>query len=371
MRRPPKYTHGFIDRHGKARWYFRREGQKGMALAGLPWSPEFMAAYEDAMNGETNQKPEIGAGRTKPGTFDALIVRFYSSTIFKSWSAETQRTRRNTLERFRADTMPGASLNNGRCRVAHLLPKHVDAMMAKKSATPFAARNFRKTLRTLMRFAITEQMRKDDPTDGVKMPKAKTDGYRSWEEDHIAAFEARHAIGTRARLAFALLLYTAQRRGDVLRMGWQHVRGDLLQVRQNKTAATLQIPLHPELRAILDATPRSNFTFLMTEFGKPFSAAGFGNLFRDWCEQAALPRGYSAHGLRKAACRRLAEAGCTEKQIGAISGHASPNELAKYTKAANQVLLARAAMDRTYPITEAGTEIGKPGDRVANSEKLS
>jgi hypothetical protein len=114
--RPPKYTHGFIDRHGRARWYFRREGKKGVALSGLPWSPEFMAGYEDAMRGDTNPKPEIGAGRTKPGTFDALIVRFYSSTIFKSWSAETQRTRRNTLERFRADTMPGASLNNGRCR---------------------------------------------------------------------------------------------------------------------------------------------------------------------------------------------------------------------------------------------------------------
>src|SRR6478735_6791342 len=98
MRRPPKYTRGFIDRHGKPRWYFRREGRKQLALPGLPWSPEFMAAYEDAMNGATNLPAEIGAPRTAPGTFDALIVRFYNSTMFQKtggWSAETQRTRRN------------------------------------------------------------------------------------------------------------------------------------------------------------------------------------------------------------------------------------------------------------------------------------
>lgn len=369
MRRPPKYTRGFIDRHGKARWYFRREGRGQVPLPGLPWSPEFMAAYEDAMNGETLPRAEIGADRTKPGTFDALIVRFYSSGTFRDWSTETQRTRRNVIERFRAATAPGAKVNNGRCRVAHLMPKHIEAMMAEKAATPFAARNFRKTLRALMRFAITEQMRKDDPTDGVKMPKAKTDGYKSWGEDHIAAFEARHSVGSRARLALALLLYTAQRRGDVLRMGWQHVHGDLLDVRQNKTGATLKIPMHPELRSILDATPRTNFTFLMTAAGKPFSAAGFGNLFHEWCIEAGLPEGYSAHGLRKAACRRLAEAGCTEKQIGAISGHVSPVELAKYTKAANQVLLARDAMALTYPANKRGSQIGKPDNRFAKTEE--
>lgn len=358
--RPPKYTHGFIDRHGGSRWYFRREGHSGVSLPGLPWSPEFMAAYEYAMNGETNPRPEIGASRTKPGTFDALIVRFYGSTHFDSWSAETQRTRRNILERFRADTMAGARVNNGQCRVAHLLPKHVDAMIAAKVKTPAAARNFRKTLRALMQFAVSEGMRKDDPTQGTKAPKIKGDGYATWSEDHIAAFEARHAIGTRARLAMGLLLYTAQRRGDVVRMGRQHLRGDLIHVRQNKTGAVLQVPIHRNLRAIIDATPTDNLTFLMTEFGKPFKPAGFGNLFREWCNQAGLPRGYSGHGLRKAACRRLAEAGCSEKQIAAISGHASLSEVQRYTKAANQELLARAAMAKTYPESEPRTKIGKP-----------
>jgi integrase len=309
-----------------------------------------MSAYEEAMSGETNPPAEIGVGRTAPGTFDALIVRFYSSTVFASWSPATQRARRNILERFRAATMPGARLNNGRCRVAHLQAKHVDQMIAAKAATPSAAAALRKVLRVLMRFAVSERLRRDDPTEGVGMlPRSsKRPGHATWGEDHIAAFEAHHAVGSRPRLALALLLYTAQRRGDVVRMGRQHLKGAAIKVRQEKTGAELEIPLHPELRAIINATPRGNLTFLMTEFGKPFTAAGFGNIFREWCNDAGIPAGYTAHGLRKAACRRLAEAGCSAKQIQAISGHVTLSEVQRYTVAADQKSLAQSAMRQTY-----------------------
>ena len=158
-----------------------------------------------------------------------------------------------------------------------------------------------------MRYAIAQGIRKDDPSVEQRGPKIKTDGHKTWGEDHIAKFMATHAVGTRAHLALALLLYTAQRRGDVVRMGWQHLRDDMITVRQQKTGAVLQIPVHPSLKATLDATPADNMTFLMTEAGKPFAPAGFGNLFREWCNEAGIPKGYSAHGLRKAACRRLAE----------------------------------------------------------------
>ena len=111
-----------------------------------------------------------------------------------------------------------------------------------------------------------------------------------------------------------------------------------------KTNAKLAIPVHPELLAILDAVPGQHLTYLTTHGGSPFSPAGFGNLFRKWCNEASLPKGLSAHGLRKACCTRLAEAGCSEKQIAAISGHLSMSEVGRYTKAADQARLARDAM---------------------------
>jgi integrase len=206
----------------------------------------------------------------------------------------------------------------------------------------------------MMQFAVLEGIRQDDPTREVKRPKIKTDGFTTWSEENITAFEQVHPIGTRARLALALLLCTAQRRGDVVRMGRQHIRDGALHIRQQKTDATLVIPLHPDLRTILDATPPDNLTFLTTKEGKPFTAAGFTNWFRECCNEAGLPRGLSAHGLRKATCRRLAEAGCTAHEIMSISGHASLREVQRYTAAADQARMARTAMEKVKTRTSSG-----------------
>jgi integrase len=346
LRRPPKYVQGFIDRHGKPRYYLRRPGHKQVRLPGLPWSPSFMTAYQAAM--EDAPHIEIGASRTKPGTVAAAVVSYFNSWAFRNLAAETRRTRKNILERFREQ--------HGDKRLALLQPDHVKAMVAAKAGTPQAANNFLKTVRALMQHCIVAGMRTDDPTHGIRGAKIKTDGYRTWTEPDIEAFEAAHPIGSRARLALALLLYTAQRRSDVVRMGRQHIRNGTLSVRQQKTGRSLEIPVHPALQAILDATPSDHLTFLTTQAGKPFSPAGFTNWFRDMCNEAGLPRGTSAHGLRKAACRRLAEAGCSANLIAAVSGHKSLREVQRYTEAADQARMARTAME-----TVTRTSSVKPG----------
>ena len=153
-------------------------------------------------------------------------------------------------------------------------------------------------------------LRPDNPANGIRLPNLKTDGYHAWTEAEIEQFQERHALGTKARLALALLLYTGQRRGDVVRLGRQHIRDGFVHMRQQKTSIELALPIHPKLAAIIAETPAEHLTLLTTQTGKPFSAAGFGNWFRDRCNEAELGH-CSAHGLRKAAARRLAEAGCT------------------------------------------------------------
>src|SRR5262249_39179000 len=193
------------------------------------------------------------------------------------------------------------------------------------------------------------------PTGDIKAIIVKRDGHHTWSESEIEQFEERHAISSRARLALALLLYTGQRRSDVVRMGRQHIRDGVLHVRQLKTGAELAIPIHADLHAIIRESAAEHMTFLVTEFGKPFTAAGFGNWFREQCDMANLHH-CSAHGLRKAAARRLAEAGCTEHEIAAITGHASLREITRYTKAVDQKRLATAAIGKV----KAGTSSVKP-----------
>lgn len=261
----PPYVHAFIDRHGKARFYFRRAGFKRVALPGLPWSTEFMAAYEIAKAGE---RKEIGLPRTRPGSVAAAVGGYFGSLAFANLSEATRKLRRGILERFREE--------HGDKGIATLARAHVERMVNSKAAKPGTALNFLVALRGVMRHAISVGLRADDPTAGVYGPKFRSSGFYSWTEDDIARFEAAYPIGTQPRLAFALLLHTAQRRADVVKLGRQHLRDGMLHVRQSKTGKPLAIPLHPELRTVLDVTPSDHLTFLVTRAGRPFGAEASG-----------------------------------------------------------------------------------------------
>jgi len=243
---------------------------------------------------------------------------------------------------------------NGR-RVMLMTREHVQRIVNEKTDTPFAQRNFLNTLRALFRWAVSEGRVPDDPTLGVTRQQIKSAGYRTWSEGDIEQYKRRHPLGTMARVAIELLLTTAARRGDVVKLGPQDVEDGTITFEQHKKYgaedALVIIPLHPDFCAALAAMPPSNVvsltpTFLTTSFGKPFATAGFGNWFRDRCNEAGLPKGISAHGLRKATARRLADLGCTAHQIAAITGHATLAEVQRYTKAADRKRLAREAMKK-------------------------
>lgn len=338
LRKYPKGVSEFTDRHGTVRIRGRRAGWPPYYFKSRPPGEAFKEELRNWLAGDIQRTP-IGAASVKHGTVSALVVRYYRSAEYWKLAKSTQATYRGILERLREE--------HGHRTVAGLDKQSVRKLIEAKKSTPWAAKNLFKLLRVLMRFAIEEGMRRDDPTLGVRFNPGKTDGHHSWTEAEIAQFENAHAVGTRARLALALLLYTAQRRSDVIVMGRQHMQNGAIALRQQKTGATLQIPVHPELARIIAATSGSHLTFLVTQErgkSKPFTAAGFTNWFREMCREAKLPH-CSAHGLRKAMARRLADAGCSEHEIAAITGHRSLQEVRRYTAAANQAVLARRAME--------------------------
>lgn len=292
----PKFVHEYKDRHGKIRRYVRRPGFKQMALPGMPGSPEFMETYGRAIDQATAPRIEVGADRTKAGSISDLVVRYYRSGEFVGLKATTQATYRSIIEPFRAQF--------GDRQVATIQREHIKAIQAKKAGTPTAANNRLKRIRQLMVFAIDIGMRRDDPTMGVKPLPIRSPGHPSWTEPDIVAFRQRHPSGTRARLAFEIGLCTMQRRGDMVRMGRQHVQGGFLSIRQEKTGTVVEIPVLAELQAELDRLPAQQLMFLVTDYGKAFTSAGFGNWFRDRAEEAGLPIGYNTHGLRKAGATR-------------------------------------------------------------------
>jgi integrase len=340
---------------GKRFCYFRRKGAPRIPLPGLPGSAEFMAAYAVAL--AAAPKP-IGADkRSKPGSVSAALAEYFQSRAFKGLTGGTPAQRRQVLERFRAD--------HGHMPLASLPTSFLTALLDNLS--PHAARTWVKALRHFCTWAVERKLLRVDPTLGIRIKLPKSDGFHTLSEDEITQFEAAHPIGTQARLAFGLGLFTALRNSDVGRLGRQNFRDGVLTVRpvktQNTTNITLTIPVHSELQKILDATPNiGHLTLLVSKTGKPYSPRDLSEQFRRWCDAAGLPQRCTFHGLRKAALTRLADAGCTAHEIAAVSGHKTLKEVERYTKAADQVRLARSAMERigNQSVKAEPAEVSKP-----------
>ena len=146
----PPYVHGFIDRHGKARFYFRRLGYKRTPLPGLPWSPDFMEKYEAALAGAA--PIVIGIRRSRPGTVDDAVARYLGSVAFAGLAPTTRSKRRAVLERFRVE--------HGDKRIGKLRPDHVGNLLRK--LRPYPQRNVFKALRALLRAIRWAHRRRPD-----------------------------------------------------------------------------------------------------------------------------------------------------------------------------------------------------------------
>lgn len=355
----PKHCSLVIDRHGKRRIRFR---QKGFSTY-LPYPPsgdDFTKAYGAALAGVKDWQANIGGDRTRSGSFNALCVAYYRSPEFTGQRQTTQTTYRGIIERFRKQ--------HGDKIVKDLRREHVKAIIGGMSDRPHAANNLLSILKIMLDLALDNDWIQSNPARGVRGFTKKTVGFHSWTDEEIEAYETRHSSGSKARLALALLLYTAQRRGDVIKMGWQHINQNRIRVVQGKTGVELLLKIHPLLEDELATVQNKNLTFLVTEYGAPFSEAGFGNWFRDRCREAGLTN-CSAHGLRKAAARRMAEAGMSADIIKSVTGHTNLKTLSLYTNAADQVRLSGMGIDAIgrsegeQNLTNLERKLDKKGDK--------
>jgi integrase len=343
------YIKQYYDRHHIKRYEFRppkraKHCMKIVRLPGKPGSAEFMAAYAKAIAQLNGVPAAVGSARTKPGSMAALIAAFYASSAFTELSEQTQAGYRSYIDAIGRE--------HGDRLVADLEPEHIEKIKAKRASTPAAANKLLRMLRMLMKLAIKMKMRRDDPTFGIGKIK-HVGGHQDWGEEGIAAFEARHPLGSKAHLAMALMLYTGCRRGDVVALGPANIRRDSTgkqwltytqEKNRRRKPVTLTIPVHSELRRVIEATSTIGLkTFLVTQYGKQYAKGGFSNFMRDRCDEAGLPD-CSSHGLRKAIARRLAEAGMTPHEIMAITGHKSIKEVERYCAEARQKLMAQSAM---------------------------
>lgn len=350
----PEYVTSFKDRHGKERLRFRRKGYPSHYFTAPFGTEAFRTEYRACMDAPPAGGVLAAIERTAPGTIDDLVARYFSVPSRLGPTLETQKKVRAVIDRFRQ--------GRGHRQVAQIEFQHIEAIVAKRRQKVLvgtrmeggveAARKLLKELVRLFDFAVKIRMIRTNPAklaDKVKVaPAERSKGFHTWTEEEIGQYRKHHKLGTRARLAMELMLWTDQRRIDMIRMGRQHIRDGRIKVTQSKTGKELWIAVAPQLlEAIIAMPPRyaRQLCFLTTEWGKPFSNPGFGNWFRDQCDAAGLPQ-CTAHGLRKATMRRMAELDMSNQTMKALSGHTKDDEVALYTAAASQIRMADDAIAR-------------------------
>jgi integrase len=290
-----------------------------------------MQAYQDAISGPA---PLIRS-RHKPGTLGALAADFFRSTEFANLKPSSQRLYRIALD--------SVTERDGHRLVRDLPTDKARKVIQEIGATrPGMANLTTKVLRRLFAYAVSIGLRRDNPF--TRLPSYKLGKHHTWNDAELEAFERRWPLGTRERLAYAILLYTGQRVGDAVRMRRSDIRKGAIHVIQQKTGAELYIALHPALQRAIEAGPSNGIYLIGDRAGRPIKSRRLSVLIRSAARATGLPPECVAHGLRKAALRRLAEHGSTAKQIQAVSGHRTLTEVERYTEQANQARLAEAAI---------------------------
>jgi integrase len=330
------HLHREMTRHGRVVWYARVGGSSRgprIRLRAEYGTAEFWAEYESAL-ASAPRKP----APNHEGTLAWLIERYRETTAWTYLSAATRRQRENIFTHVleTAGAQPFAKITTS----------VIMAGRDRRANTPAQARHFLNAMRSLFRWALKVRLVKIDPTAGVDdPPRPQSDGFAPWSEDDIAAFESRWPIGTRQRVWLDVLIYTGLRRGDAVRFGRQHVRNGVGTIKTEKTSTEVTLPILPVLDATLKAGPCGDLTFIAGENGRPLTKESFGNLFRKACRDAGL-HNRSAHGLRKSAATRAANAGATVAELEAIFGWQGGTMAALYTRAADRRRLAQGAMHK-------------------------
>lgn len=342
-------------RHGSVRYYLRIDGKRLCRLPDNIDSEEFSSAYwkarEEAkplLEKAVEAKPLSSIVR--PNSFRWLCTEYMRSNAFTSLDETTRTRRRKIMEGIWEERL---SDTDDRLVADIPLPRvtvaHIEALRDRKRDAPFAADERLKVLRQVF----------DTKKDGkaivpniarlVQPFNAHSDGHATATPEDIEKFIAHHGTSSKAVLYVAIQMYTGLRVSDLAVLGPQHRRKDAFKLRlfknRNRTPVDIDIAIHPILEAVLASHKVENLTYLVTEFGKPFSVKGLGNRISDWWRQAGMGH-LTSHSVRKGLATDVAHNEATDSMLEAMFGWKDGKTSKIYTRNAERARLARQTVER-------------------------
>jgi integrase len=291
---------------GKYRdYYYAWRG--GPAIDGVPGTPEFIAAYNAAVSARLPHRK---------GNLASLIDSYQDSEAFLGLAAKSKKDYRRILasicEKF------------GDCPVEVLQDKRVrgDFLAWRDEIARNSPRQADYTISVFARVLSWAKDRAFIAENPLERPKRVWKGSRAekvWSDEDESKFLA--VASPQLALALLLAVWTGQRQGDLLRLTWKAYDGEFIRLRQSKTSRSVEILVGAPLKAALGATPKTSPFIIASDDNRPYTSDGFRASWSKICKRAGI-KGLTFHDLRGTAVTRMAQTGCTELEIAAVTGHA-------------------------------------------------
>jgi integrase len=337
-------------RHKTMRYYLRIDGKRICRLPDDINSEEFAVAYWKARKAAQPIVERIGEAKpisvvVKQGTFRWLCMEYMRSKGFTSLDVTTQTRRRNIIEAMWIEPL---SDTDARPFSEIPLPKmaisHIEVLRDRKKAVPFAADERLKVLRQVFDTKREGEAITPNIARAVEPFNQHSDGHETATPAELEKFIEHHGVESKAVLYLSIQMYTGLRVSDLSVIGPQHRRGNELRLRlfknRNRTPVDLIVPIHPILEGVLARHKVTALTYLVTEFGKPFSIKGLGNRISDWWRQAGMGH-LTSHSVRKGLATDVAHNEATDSMMEAMFGWKDGKTSKIYTRNAERARLSR------------------------------
>ncbi len=341
-----------VDRHGNVRLYVRRKGSK-IRLKLPPGSPKFMDEYKAALE-------RLSAGKKEPdkpqhvGTLGWLSEQYYKSPQFAVIDKRQQRVRQLVM-RALLDEPPkeGSKFRFYDCPISEFTSDHVRLLRNRRKDAPSVANRRVGELRKMFAWGVEEcstWVKRNVVIDVAPLQYEK-EGFRAWT--HRTSRSSKRAGLSGLLRASRSRSCSTRGSGGRTRCSsdrpWSRTARSRSCPKTRQQKKVLTLPILHVLQDVIDKTPTIGMkTFLVTQQGKPFTANGFGNWFREKCDMAGL-KDCTAHGVRKIAAETAAENGATEKEMMDIFGWSKGDLASYYARKANQKKIAGNAMHKMIP----------------------
>jgi integrase len=341
-----KYPNVYVEiKRGKKAFYYRVGHGERYRLREPYGTPEFDAEYQAALSGALVSRAGRRVGK---GTLKWLADEYRQSADWRSMGEASRKKNGGYI----FDTVE----KHGEEKLSDITRRSIVLGLNKRADKPYVANAWLAAMRPLFDYAVQIEAINFNPCEGVKrvkMPKAAANeevGHHAWTDEECATFEKAYSLGTRERLAYAVLAETGLRIGDAARVGRQHVKDGVLSIVTEKKGVEVWLSVTPTLTRALKAGPKGDLVWIVGGRGRPMAKEALGDWFIKACRAIGLSE-CTPHGLRKALAIRYALQGKSERELNAIFGWTDPAMAAHYCRMADRRRLALSAMGHNGNVT--------------------